>query len=52
MGNIEVVFPSFPGEEIGDPQAGDVDKRPEKCYKISVISFLFRNGHLQATYLN
>lgn len=29
MGNIEVVFPSFPGEEIGDPQAGDVDKRPK-----------------------
>lgn len=30
VGNIEVVLPSNnPGEEVGDPQAGDVDKRPE-----------------------
>ena len=29
VGNIEVVLPSkIPGEEVGDPQAGDVDKRP------------------------
>ena len=29
VGNIEVVLPSNnPGEEVGDPQAGDVDKRP------------------------
>ena len=30
VGNIEVAFPSIPDDNMGDPQPGDVDKRPTK----------------------
>ena len=33
MGNIEVAFPSIPDDNMGDPQPGDVDKRPTKKNK-------------------
>ena len=41
MGNIEVAFPSIPDDNMGDPQPGDVDKRPTKI-KIHFKKYVLR----------